>query len=397
MSDLNVNTPVVADGSPQTVNGGESAVLFDDLTSAFGQTSNKVEKSENKASESKDDKKESKPAKEKDLTDDTQKSKAKEAGKEKAKDQVEEKETKEAKLERKMFKAKSGDKEIDLDEETLIPVKINGKEEWVSASELKANYSGKTNWSKQFQDLSTTKKEIADIESKISLKNDKIKSAFEEKDPNIRLYKMAQIAGVDPTEFRSRFLEDNVGLLEKYYSMTDDERKADALKFENTVLKHQNDTRKQGEAKSQAEMQLKAKTDQLLASHKMAPEEFESQKEAIASLVKQGALKPEQITPEFIVETKIKDNLWMKAAEAAQASGITVKDQEMVSLIDQAYSFGLGADDMPEIISDIYGKGKTKRIVDEKVAQAEEFKTGRKPNETRKETPNNEVWNFDQI
>lgn len=392
MSDINVNTPVVADGSPQVISGGESPVLFDDLTSAFGQTSHKVEKSE-KSEPSKEPKKEVK-----DLTSDDKKdAKTKEAGKEKAEKPVEEKKTEEAKPERKVFKAKSGDKEIELDDDVLIPVKINGKEEMVSAAELKANYSGKTNWSKQFQDLSVEKKANQEVLTKLEKTNERLKSAFEEKDPQVRLFKMAEISGVPPTEFRSRFLEDNVEMLEKYYAMSDDERKADALAFENRYLKHQNDTRLQGEQKSQAEKQLQEKTSQLLASHKMAPEEYESQKEVLNDLVKKGKLPQEFTSPEKIIETKIKDNLWIKAAEAAQASNINISDTEMIDLIDKAHSFGLSADDMPEIISDLYGKGKSKRVVEEKVQQAQEFKTGKTPNDNKKPQASSDVWSFDQL
>jgi len=402
MSEI-VNTPVTAT-APVVVNGGESALLFDDLTSTFGSKSNKTEKQDSKEvkQETKEEtKKESKEAKdtkerEKDLTDDTKKSKAKEDGEKEDKKPVEKAEAKKEELQRKIHKAKLGDKEIDIDDEAVVPVKINGKEELVPVKELLSNYSGKTNWSKQFQDLSQEKKANLEIVSKLEAANEKLKSAFEEKDPQVRLFKMAEIAGVSPMQFRSSLLEDNIQMLEKYYSMSEDEKKADALAFENRYLKHQADTRAQAEARSQANQQLQAKTQQLLASHKIQPEEFDSQKEVLHSLAKEGKLDPKTITPEFVVETKIKDNLWIQAATEAKNSGVQISDNEMLDLVDKAYSFGLGPQDMPEIISDLYGNGKRKKIVEEKVQQAEEFKRGKAPQQTRT-AQNNEIWSFDQF
>src|SRR5690606_32765625 len=120
--------------------------------------------------------------------------------------------------------------------------------------------------------------------------------------------------------FRQKFLDDNISLLEKYYAMSEDERKADALAYEAKIQKHRADTLEESSRQEQAHRALSAKIDSLRASHQVSEEEFASRYEQIEAYERQMAAKysdykPTQITPERIIETIEKDRLWNATEE----------------------------------------------------------------------------------
>ena len=96
-----------------------------------------------------------------------------------------------------MIKAKYEDSELDIDEESLVPVKINGQDQMVPIKELLTNYSGKVAWDKKFSELDQNRRSLSAKELKIREISDTIRSVYEEQDPTVKMYKMAQLAGVD--------------------------------------------------------------------------------------------------------------------------------------------------------------------------------------------------------
>ena len=48
---------------------------------------------------------------------------------------------------------------------------------------------------------------------------------FEEPDFNVKMFKLARLAGIDPIQYREKYYNEGIPLLEKYYGMSEDERK----------------------------------------------------------------------------------------------------------------------------------------------------------------------------
>lgn len=412
MSDINPNIPV---NGPETTNqgtievrGGETPITFDELDNLTASKKAKSQDSSKKTDESKDDSGKTKgDEKSKDLTSDTDKGKkAKESDKSKDKtdkkpDQATKEEIQRTEAQaRKLIKAKYQDKEIELDEESLIPVKINGKEELVEARELLKNYSGKTAWDRKFTELHKVKQDVFGKSQKLSEIEGKIKSVFEEKDPQLRLYKMAEIAGVSPVEFRQKYLDENVALLEKYYNMTDEERKADALAFENAYLKHRAETQEKTLSEQQAIKALQSKVDSLRAPHNISHDDFVERYDALKQLVTNQQLEGEKLTPEFVVETIVKDKLWEAAEE--KLSGLSLpwnekeKSEKLMKLVTQAYTLGMSPESVMDTVEELWGVTAAKNKVAEKRKEQEEFKTGIKPVETKR-APQREALLFDDL
>ncbi len=396
LDSINPNTPVdTASSSDGEINKGSGGpVTFDELEEVMGKKSpaKKSESSENKKDEKKE---ESKPEKRVDLTNDADKSGSKkdepskkDSKKEESKPdkQKENDHGAEDKPARKVIKGKFGEQEIDLDDETLIPVSIDGKEEFLTLKELRADRSGRIAWDKKFTEIGKKNKEISAREQKLEESSRAIRQIFEEQDPEIKMYRMSQLAGVDPVEFRKKFLNDNISTLEKYYAMSEDERKSSDLAYEAKVQRHRADTLEKSIQDEQSFTELKTKVDNLRARHEISEDEFATRYEEIASYQDRMAREHgdrytrEPITPELIAESILKNRLWNSADKVISSLGLNeqARVNKLAEITDNAYKMGLTPAQVEELVDDVFGSGKTKRTIQKKKEQVEEFRTGRK-------------------
>lgn len=368
---VNVTEQLTDENGKATLQSGETALTFDELDDL---TSKKSAKKEEKKAE-----------KEKDLTSDEKKGKEAKAEKDdepKEEKPKVEKETKEQKELRKTIKAKLKDAEMDIDEEALVPVKVNGQTEYWTMKDLLAQQSGKVAYDKKFQELDTERKRNLEAQKKLQSVEQNIKSIFEEKDETIRMFKIAQVAGVDPVEFRNKFFADNIKLLEKYYTMTDDERRADALEFEARIHKHRADTLERETKAQQSQKELIAKIDQIRASHQISEQEFFDKFESFNEQVRSGKMDPQALDPEYIAQAIQVDRIWAPAAEKLDSLklGFSADQREkiLIDVVQNAMKLGIKPQDVGEIIDEVYGTGKAKRKIAEKKKEAEEFVSGKK-------------------
>lgn len=384
MSEINPNV-AVTETAPVEANGGD-AVTFDELDVLTSKKAEpKTKKAEPKEEKLKDltsddqkGKKESKP--EKDGEDEEEKPKAKEKGKEK-----------EPELE------KSGDDEEDS---KPIKVKVNGKEESVTLKDLKANYSGKVAWDKKFTELDKQNKEIRANNERLEKAAFKIKETFQEQDPQIRMFRMAELAGVDPVEFFQKMTDDNIKHLEKWQSMSDDERRAEMLEYEKSYYKHQLETQNKASKAKQDQESLVAQIAQLRATHELSEDEFSKTYNDVKAAVKDGKIKPEQLTPEFVVEVAQKERLFDSISNSMKTLKLDLSPQQMnekiFQLTQDAFLNGLKPSDMVELVDQVYGVKRARQVVKEKTEARNEFLTGKKPVSSYKEPKDSPLF-FDDL
>jgi hypothetical protein len=422
MSETNPNTPVVDDLTTTESNatGGDS---LDDaeLENLF---LNPEHRARSKKPEKKAEKEDTAP-KAKDLgnpnvTDDEKPPKAEgkgseKPGKEKDKDAAakEEQAAKEKLAEqkaKKAFKGRAGDKELELDEDAEFTVKIDGQDVTVKASDLFGNYSGKVAWDKRFNELNLQKRAHLSETNKLNSVKGQIREIFSEKDPNLRLFKMAQLSGVSPVDFRKNFFDQMIPEVEKYIVMTDDERKARDLEFENSFLKYQADAAQKSLTDQQAVQELDKKVKTLTRQAGITTEQFHSTLEELvsstdektrATLEREGKFAHGYPTPEFIVEIIQKESLW-SAAESALEGVKTEwnpqeKSQKLFQLVEDAFRNGIKADDMAEVVSEIWGKARAKRIVERVERERQEHFEGKKPVNHGSFQGHGDAWSFDQL
>lgn len=401
MSEVESINPNVAVTSNLTKDGTIEAdatsgpLSFDELEEVtMSAKKSKAEKKEVKNEESKQEKS-------KDLTSDTDKVK-KEAKPKETEPKTDKKAetTEDSKPQRKTIKAKYADSELDLDEEAVVSVKINGKEELVPIKDLMGNYSGKVAWDKKFSEIDQTRKQVAADKLKIKEVEDLVRSIYEEGDSGVKMFKIAQLAGVDPVQFRQKFFDENISLLEKYYSMSEDERKADALAYEANIHKLRADTLEKSIKEKQDFESLQTKVSQLRERHQVSEQEFVAKFDELEQRVMAGQLRGQDITPETIIEAIKKDRLFVAAYNAVDKLNLDwdqqTKIKELSKLVENSSSVGLNPNDMAEIVDELWGVTKARNKIEQKKKENQEFLTGKKEVQQAK-SGSSEVWSFDQI
>lgn len=298
-------------------------------------------------------------------------------------------------VEAKKLKAKLHDKELDIEEDAVVSVKIDGKDVDVPIKELLSNYSGKTAWDKRFSELDKERKSYKTMKEQSEAK---IKGIFDEQDAEMRFYKMAEFAGVEPVAVRKKFLEENLKLLEKWYSMSDDEKKADDLAFENKYLRHQQENLKKESEMQQTKTVLQQKIESLMGTHKIEKSDFVDRYDYIESLVQEGKLAPEKLTSEFVAETILKDRIWGAVDNAIKDLKVEgVSPEKIMDLVELSHQNGITPDQMKDMVDELWGQKKIKSVVDDKEKQRSEFYEGKKDAPVKQQKTGIDVWNFDQI
>lgn len=399
---VNPNTPVTESLTSNNVDGSKTVdvsggpATFAELEAAMTKTKaekraeKKEAKPEPKDSEVKAPPKEGKGENDKD---------DKPAPKESKESKNESKDSKDEKAPpRKTIKAKYNDTETELDEEALIPVTVNGKEELWTLKELRADKSGKTAWDKRFTELSGKEKTHAQQQQKLTDVVNSIKDAFTEKDENLRIMKMAKISGIDPVQFRKDFLTHAQNVFEKRAVMSDAELAADDASFEASIYKNRADTLEKAQADQQSEVELLGHIDQLRASHEIEEQDFYNRFGELSQKVQQGKLDPKKLTPDYVAFTINVDRYWNQAADSLDKLELGW-DQEkrgntIHSLVENAMKLGFKPSDLPGIVDEVYGVKKAQSKINEKIRDNEKFRTGKDdskvtptPNKPIKEEP----------
>ena len=382
---INPNTPVVGETTPTETTAGDGPRTFEELERAMQskkQADRHAEPKKETSSKKGDD--DAKGDKSKDLSSDTDKGKKAQSEKKEskgAKEKEDDAPEEEAPKPKKTLKYKRGEEEADLDEDVVFTALINGKPEEVTIRDLINNYSGKVNWDRKY---SESHRKGQEFESKYTQVQNKIKAAFEEKDPELRMWKMAEVANVDPIKFKKFYLDDNMPLLEKYYSMSEEERNAYFQGEENRYLKAQVENLSKADQARISQEKTLSEINKLRQAHNVDEGEFWDNFESLAAWADQGKLKHEgitsrsQITPQRVMELVQKERLWAPLAEAMAATNLP-EDKHAAAigdLIDMGYANGLTADDLKDIVSNLYGAKKQQARIEKTVEKAAEFKHG---------------------
>lgn len=298
---------------------------------------------------------------------------------------------------RKLIKAKFNDVETDLDEESLVPVKINGVEQMVQIKDLMGNYSGKVAYDKKFTELSKNEKAQKIHEMKLRQAADTVRGIFQEPDHIKRMFKMAEAAGVDPVQFREQFLSDNINLLEKWQNMSEAERDADAKDFQAKYYKQRADTLEGSMRQQQTQRELEAKLSTLRASHNVSDEEFSNQAAQVEQAIAEGYLDKSKATPEYVIETLQKERLWKAVDESLKNLNLPWSDQErnqkIFKLVDDAHKNDFKPEEMADMVSEVWGQKKITKKAEEVRQERQEFMSGKK-DVAQMKTPNAKAITF---
>lgn len=387
MSEINANTPVTDSSTEDgkiVVSGGEGD-LWDDLERVTAKPAKKADDSKKVE------------AKSKDLTSDDQKgaAKAKVDEKKPVKDAKDPKEadiddaTKEEKkeIERqvKKIKAKIGDIDSEIDEDASFDVKINGKIERVSLRDALNQYSGTTDLNRKYSQLNTDKQKFSKAQS---MANERLKDIFEEQDSEMKLFKLADLAGKDPIEFYRGWHESGIKMLENYYDMSEDQRANALLQAENKFHKSRADkielTRKQDIERGELEKQVSMVKQQAKVTDAEYQEAYEVLKDIYKDpeVVKSFGLS-EKLSPETVIVAINKDKILKAASDKIDELGIKwsrdERNAKLIKLTDSAVIAGFTPAEIPQLVEQVFGGESVNSRVRNKQEDRKTFISGQKP------------------
>lgn len=214
------------------------------------------------------------------------------------------------KIEVKFLKAKIGEKELELDPETEIPVSIDGVTEYRKISDLRNHEAGQVSWDRKFSKLDTEMKareeQIIGKESEFSefqkdrdaLFQDigKMHELIQANKPYDAMEFLVAQSGGNKYAFKRALMEQLGPEFERLSMMTPEELKAEYAHNEAEFLKEQMRTLKEQQEAQANQVASQQKVAQLRESRGISQEAYDA---SVKELVESGRQSPD---PQLVIE-----------------------------------------------------------------------------------------------
>ena len=288
----------------------------------------------------------------------------------------------------KKLNAKFNDENIEIPEQAVLTVKVDGEEIEVPIADLRNNYSGKTSWERKFNELSEDKKLFNEDKQTIeryvmefgelSRKGDKIGA----------MQYLAQLSGADPLAFR-RELRDQV--LNEYKAMLDmdeTQRKAFDLEEENKFLR---ESKESEVVRSQREQEILQARQQVTQYQEALGIDEARWEKASQELIEEG-YSAEEVTPDAIGQYVYATQVYESATSAlegvsAELAADNEKVEAIFDIINQNPDFT--QEDLAEIITETWGEPKKAKSGSKKAAAS-----AKKPSKEEESKSRNKLEEF---
>lgn len=198
-----------------------------------------------------------------------------------------------------------------IDAESTIPVKIDGKTQEIPMQELINNYSGKTAWDKKFTEIGKEKKTLEFEKSSLTKQKESLTHHLNmalgpikdiNKNPLDSLLYLVEMSGEDPYNAYRRIMEANLDEIGTLMDLDETERELYFHRKKDEL--HSNVARKRQE-KQQTEQtfnQAVQRVDSLRQAHNVSESDFVDASEELESIYKESGLDVNSVTDEAIVD-----------------------------------------------------------------------------------------------
>jgi len=349
MENISFDTMTDTSGTPEPVvkQGGSTEISDDEVATLSGDETTPKEKAKKELA-GKVDKKE---RQEKD-----DKSEAKTATKEV--------EAEQQALKVKTLKLKNGDSDVEINEDAIVPVKVNGELVNVPVKDLLANYSGKTDWTRKYQDLHNEKTEFYTERDTINGRiNEFYRLAVDEKNPRIAIDFLAESMGADPQEVWANLMNPVKEAYKNAPNLSPEEIAAKEKDEELNYYKRREELRKSESQKATEKQGLTKRIEETQTKYGMAPEQFKQAYQDLVQEAKRLNFDVNELTPEMVGEFyAVSDRQSKVTAFVAE----TWKDSEKAPEIEkQLYDTWkrnpeFSMDDLKDIAIEVFGAPKSK-------------------------------------
>lgn len=166
----------------------------------------------------------------------------------------------------KSFKVKVGPrgKELDIPADAKLPVKVDGEIKEFTVQELMNIKSGEISYDKKFSDLDKREKTFtANVQQTEEELSEILTHVIVDQNVGAALLELARKANVDPAPLYTAMQKEIVGEIDKFFNMSEQERKAYLLERENAFLKTNEKSLAEGRKSKQAQAELETKITQM--------------------------------------------------------------------------------------------------------------------------------------
>ena len=253
----------------------------------------------------------------------------------------EEEEKPESKPPGKTIRLKNEDGHSDINPDSTVKIKVNGKNEFVSVNDLMSNYSGKVAYDKKFDDLKTQNEDFEKRESVYKQEKGEISNHMQkvvglidkvitgEGDPMEALNYLVDFTGRDALTFNKHVMEYMSGEVQKLESLDEVEQELYWKNKEVQQYRNNQAAKAESDANAKTIMERESKVNQLRESHGVTEEQFIQSHTELSEL----GYSKEQITPEAIVDYSVNKPFFEKAENLTSEYQEDLSDDEMESLI----------------------------------------------------------------
>lgn len=296
----------------------------------------------------------------------------------------------------KKLHAKFGEDEIEIPEQAVLTVKIDGEEIEVPISDLRNNYSGKVAWEKKFNELSTDKKAFTEERSTIERYVNEFGELARKGDKIGAMQYLASLSGMDPLTFRRELRDQVLTEYKAVLDMDEHQRRAFELEEENKFLKESKESETQRFTREQEYLQAQQQISQYQEALGVDETIWES---AIEDLSNEG-YSAEEITPDaigqYLYATKVYDSATSVLTEvSAELAADEGKVEAMFDIINQNPDFT--KEDLVEIIEETWGSPKKASGSKKAVASAKKPTKAEAAQEAKRQNKISEFYSFDQF
>lgn len=317
MDTFNDMTPIEPEDVVESTEGNDGLDTFDNMEPILEEPTEEEGKEEPKSTDKKDgdsqvdqldEEEEGAKKSEEKTTEDKRPS-----GKEDSKEEDSESETEDDETqtdneipEGKAIRIKEGDKSHDLNENSTVKVKVNGKGKFVSLRELKEAYSGETAYSTKIaeanRNLEVAKVEREKAEGASAHLRDTVEgfvAKLQEKDSNPidAIVNLLDQFGKNGHTYIRRLVETQSQLGSELSELTETEQELFWTNFENKQLQNIQASQKERLEREEAEKGLVAHVDALREKHGISEEDF-----IVAARELSGKVDSANLTAETVVE-----------------------------------------------------------------------------------------------
>lgn len=260
----------------------------------------------------------------------------------------------------KVAKATHKGKALDVPEDATFQVKVDGKNEAVSLSDLKKNYAGKVAYDKKFSELDVQRKAFR---KDVQYVDNRLKDIFNtaKTNPMLAFKKVAKMAGLNGTEAIQNYFEQATKLKGEWETLTPEQRQFLLDREELETEKSDLEAQKKGAKATETAEETAAYMGEVLKKHGIDVPTFEAALKELEGAQKEGRFSFEGMSDKQATDSVVSfirmDRLYARTGEVLKgAFPSRAKDTRLLKAVVAEVDDSFTDAEIREVMKAIVGK-----------------------------------------